>query len=61
MPARPTAPLTAIRRAVSTFMENDRRLNAVRRLQKMTDKDLAARGVRRDEIVARVYAPYMYL
>ena len=61
MPARRTAPLAAARRALSDFMENDRRLNAVRRLQKMTDKDLAARGLKRDEIVARVYAPYMYL
>ena len=61
MPLRRTAPLAAVRRAMSDFMENDRRLNAVRRLQKMTDKDLAARGIRRDEIVARVYAPYMYL
>ena len=63
MPMTPTAPrpLAAIGRALTTMMENDSRLRTVRRLQQMTDTELAARGMTRDQIVARVYSPYMYL
>ena len=42
-------------------MENNARMNTVRRLQSLSDEKLAERGLTRDKIVQHVFAPYFYL
>ena len=60
LPLRPTAPLsgffTALSRALAFSSGAQARYDRVRRLQALSDAELAQRGIARDDIVRHVFA-----
>lgn len=51
----------AIVRSMTAIAEADSRVRRVQQLQAMSDADLAARGIKRDEIVHHVFRSTYYM
>ena len=59
--ARLAAPFKAFGRILVKIGEANSRFEQVQRLQRMSDEDLAARGLTRDGIVRHVFRDRMYI
>jgi uncharacterized protein YjiS (DUF1127 family) len=55
------APFRVIGNALIAIMESNSRVQYVDRLNAMTDEQLEAKGLKRDEIVQHVFRDYMHL
>lgn len=55
------APFRAIESGMISIMESNSRIQQVDRLQSMSDAQLAARGIKRDEIVQYVFRAHMHV
>ncbi|MGR3635323.1 MAG: DUF1127 domain-containing protein [Shimia sp.] len=55
------APFQAIGRFFVAIMESNSRIQRVDALNAMTDEQLAARGLRREDIVRHVFGDYMHV
>ncbi|WP_299424899.1 DUF1127 domain-containing protein [uncultured Shimia sp.] len=56
-----TAPFRAIGNGLIAIMESNSRVQYVDRLNAMTDAQLEAKGIKRDEIVQHVFRDHMHL
>ncbi|MBO9395769.1 MULTISPECIES: DUF1127 domain-containing protein [unclassified Shimia] len=55
------APFRAIGNGFVSLIENNSRIQQVDRLNALTDAQLAARGLKREDIVQHVFRDYMHL
>lgn len=56
-----TAPFTAVWNLLVRVAENDPRVRKAEALNRLSDDDLAARGLTRKDIAAHVFRDYMHL